>query len=288
MRFNHYGFRRRFPSAGGFMKKFLATVALLTLCSGAPRTLEAAIVFSDSFNTDGALVGSTPSVGGAWASTSGAGTNNLTVVGTALPVLTSGQDAQAAFSSVITRVDGQSAYMGLNINVSAAQATGDYFAALNVTGTALFNRLHIRSSGAGYQLGIASTSGGAPVTYGTAELSFGTSVNVVTAWDFVAGATNDEFAIYVNPLDSVRANNTAYLSGYVWGSTTAEPASFGFAGVRQGSAAAAPTLVMDNLVVATQFSDIVTAVPEPASIACLMVAGAVGGLVRYRRRKVVA
>ena len=96
---------------------------------------------------------------------------------------------------------------------------------------------------------------------------------------------NDTFALYVNPTDTlVEANNIAYLtSGYV--GTAAETNFVAGVNLRQGSASAAPSVVLDNLTVATLFSDAAPAapVPEPSMLAL----GLVGGfacLVALRRK----
>ena len=61
---------------------------------------------------------------------------------------TSGQDVRHPLADTIT---GNSAYLDADINVSAAQATGDYFIHLGDGGTSLFYaRTYIKSSGAGF------------------------------------------------------------------------------------------------------------------------------------------
>lgn len=264
--------------------RFLLSVILTACLSLATVESRAAIVFADSFATDGPLIGANADIGGTWANVSAVIANPVQVVGGRVVISTSGQDVLAPFTSPISRVNGESVFMSQVINLSAAQANGDYFSHLSSTPTSFFSRLHARTSGSGFSLGIVSTSGtGAVLTYGSTALDFGVDYQVVTAWDFVAGASNDLFSIYVDPIDPTRANNTAYVSNVVWGSSSAEPTSFGFASIRQGGASNAPTLTLDNMIVATQFSDVVTAVPEPSSLAVLGLIGVAGAVVRRRR-----
>ena len=70
--------------------------------------------------------------------------------------------------------------------------------------------MFVRSSGAGYQLGIVGASG--TVTYGATVLPFGSDQKVVIGWNFIAGTLNDTFDVYVNPTDPIQANNTAYIA----------------------------------------------------------------------------
>jgi hypothetical protein len=245
-------------------------------------------LFSDDFNSyvNGNLVGQGP-----WLQT---GTSAVTPIqessGQAL-LGTSGQDAYAAFpGGAITLTDGTSIYAGLTLNVSAAQATGDYF--LHFTPTAgnasLFpDRLFAKSSGTGYVLGWVETTGGAATpVYGSTVLSFNTSYRVVMGYNDIAGALNDTGVVYVDPTDAlVEANNTPYLTK-TWTSTLPEAEAFAAINFRQGTAASAPTVAVDNLNASQTFSEVATftAVPEPQSLALV---GGFGVLALFlnRRRK---
>jgi len=241
-----------------------------------------AAVFSDDFNSysDGPLTNQGP-----WLATANAA-NPINVASGRANLLT-GQDAYAAFSSPVTATDGTSFYAGLTINVLSATATGDYFFHLSNpagTTTSFYERLFVRSSTSGFQLGLVDTSGtGSTTTWGTVEFSLNTDYRVVVAQNFIAGATNDTFAVYVNPTDpSVEANNPAYLT-HTWTSATLESTAYAAANLRQGGATTAPGVLVDDVVLSPTFSD-VTQVPEPSS----MVLAAIGGLAMLgslRRRK---
>jgi hypothetical protein len=241
-------------------------------------------VLSDNFNsyTDGALVGQ-----GSWAQTGATATSPIQVNSGVVTIGNTGQDIYDQFSSPVVLTDGQSLYFGLSINVSAAQATGDYFMHFTPSAgnsTLFYDRLFIQSTTGGYLLGLEGTSGGgATVSYGTGVLSLNSSYNLVLAYNYSATTpSNSVVAVYVNPTDSTVGNNTAYLSA-AWGSSNADTNTIAAVNFRQGSSSAAPTLTVDNLVVSESFGDIVSPVPEPSTLA-LAAFGGVAALFGFRRR----
>ncbi len=269
------------------MKK-LCFCASTILLAGLPAL--ATPLFSDDFNSyvNGNLVGQGP-----WLQTSTATNTPIQVTGNQAVLGTSGQDAYAAFSGgPITLTDGTSLYAGLTLDVAAAQAPGDYFLHFtpSVGNTSLFpDRLFAKSSGTGYVLGWVETTGGAAVpTYGTTVLNYGTSYKVVMAYNDLAGALNDTGVLYVNPTDlSVEANNTPYMTK-TWTSTLAEGETFAAINFRQGTAANAPSVIVDDLNASQTFSEVATftaaPIPEPQTLA-LVAGGFVLLALRFRRRK---
>lgn len=197
---------------------------------------------------------------------------------------TSGQDISANLASSVTT--GGSGYLSTLVNVSAAQATGDYFVHLaNTTaGTAFQDRLFVKSSGTGYVLGLQASSSG--VVYGTTVLPFNTATRIVTRYDVVSGDLNDIGYIYVNPVGTDESTNVPYLAATTF-AVAENTQTLGAVNLRQGTASSAPTLTVDDLTVATTFADAVnpgtTVVPEPAGLALVGLAGA-AGMVRRRRK----
>ena len=248
------------------MKSF--SCGIFVLLAWAVNSLATGI-FSEDFNSyaNGNLTNQGP-----WLQTAAAA-NPIQVSSGKAFLITSGQDVYAPFSAPnnpYTIADGTSFYIGLTLNVSAAQATGDYF--LHVTPSAgnsfaFFERLYVKSSGAGFVLGYLETSGtGGAVNYGSTVLTFNTDYRTVIAYNAVAGPVNDTASVYVNPTDrSIEANNTAEISLDAWTTVSAETNKVAAINLRQGSAANAATLSVDNLSVGTTFSD-VAAVPEPRSL----------------------
>jgi len=255
------------------MKKFVAILAVFLAFSG--QWSFASPVFSDSFSDpNGPLLGQSPQIGtGTWTITGTSVVNPIQVNNGLVALANTGQDAYAQLSSPVSTASGGSIFVGLDLNVSAAQANGDYFLHFcsTVGGTSgFFDKLWVQSSGSGFVLGIQATSG--TTNWGSTVLAFGTSYRVVTEEDFVSGAANDTFDVFVNPTDlSVAGNNTPYAT-LTWNGAVAEASTYAEINFRQGTAAIAPTETVDNLVVSSSFSD-VSAVPEPASLALGLVGG---------------
>lgn len=223
-------------------------------------------------------------------------TNPITVTGGAATINNTGQDINGGFAQTLTPTDGGSVYITFTINVSAANTAGDYFLGTNTTTGSTNNsdRVYIKSTTGGYLLGIVGGSGGT-VSYGTGTLTLGTSYQVILKQNFVAGTLNDTFTFYTNPTDrTTEANNTPYAANLAYGGTSAEATSFGALLLRQGTAANAPTLTLDNVGVATTFAEaaaatqplVFAAVPEPATYAWVI--GGLGALALGMRRRSVA
>jgi hypothetical protein len=246
----------------------LFCVAILSLVT-APAAF-GATVFLDDFNkANTPLLGSTPNVGAAWSLVSST-TNPLAIVSNAVPMTNNGQDLLSLFLAPVPNQTANVIHTSLDINLSAANATGDYFAHLGDGSlTIFFQRLFARSSGNGYQLGLVDTSGtGSTVTYGTTVLNFNQTYDVDVNWLNVAGANNDTFAVTVDSLP--------YLV-HAWTSASLEPTFLNSAHLRQGTAANAATLTVDNYTVDA------LVVPEPASIVLTLICSVLGLVVRRNR-----
>lgn len=261
----------------------LSAVVCLSLAFFAFES-QATVNFSDNFSyPNGNLTN-----GVNWFQTAAAANpvqvNNGTVV-----LGTSGQDVYSALSTPISITDGSTFYIGATLNFSAAQSAGDYFLHWTSpagTTTTFQERLYAKSSGAGFIFGYNGTSGAANYPVATV-LNFNTTYRVVLAYTAVAGAVNDTFALYVDPTDtSVEGNNTAYMtSGYV--GAGAEVTTVSAINLRQGTAANASALTVDDLVVGTTFVDVSTfPVPEPSSMALAALGGfSALGFSFFKRRK---
>lgn len=260
------------------MKKILCLSCLIIV---ATTSVRAGVVFSDDFNstTAGNLAGQD-----GWLQNSTTTTAPVQANGSTITIGPTGQDLfkDLIGGSKLTLTDGSSLYIGMDINVTTAQTPGDYFttwAPDTTTSTAFNGRTFVKATTGGYVLGYSLSSG--TTYYGTTVLSYGTTYRLVTAYNDVAGTLNDTGALYVNPTGAIGAN-TAYMTAG-WTATFAETETIGQINLRQGTAANAPTVVLDNLDAGTAFGDAETfSVPEPT----IAVLGGLAtlGLVLFRRR----
>jgi len=219
--------------------------------------------FSAPTYSDAALIGQD-----GWLITGTSVVNPIAVANTGtngnVSLTTTGQDVNRPFLPAITA---DSTYLSADITLSAAQAAGDYFLHLSDGSSSNFySRIYARSSGAGYQLAMGTSSGA--VTYGATELAFGVTYRILARYDFVAGASNDTGALFVDPLDPLGVGDPIYV-----GATTTgiDATTISAVNLRQGGTSNAPTLVIDNINV----------VPEPATMGLL----AIGALAAFRRRR---
>lgn len=267
------------------MKK-VSSLVFVTLAASV-MAVQASINFSDNFNayTNGNLAGlALNAVGqGTWAQTAAVNTtpvqvNNGTVI------LGSGQDVYAPLTSPIALTTGSTFYIGATVTLTTASVTGDYFLHFTpVIGEASIfpERLYAKSAVGGFVFGYNGSSGAA--NYSSSVLSLNTAYRLVLAYTSVAGAINDTFALYVDPTDtSVEINNTPFFTSAYIG-TGAEVTTVAGINLRQGSAANAPSVVLDNLSVGTTFGEIAP-VPEPSVGAILGGFGLLGLVMSARRR----
>jgi hypothetical protein len=215
-----------------------------------------ALLYLDTFTkpVNTALSSSIPDIsnGSVYTATSGTGTNDLKIIGTKVALTTNGQDAYAGLAALIPNTPGNVIRTSMDINLSAAQANGDYFAHLGQSnGSAFYQRLFAKSTTGGYLLGLVDTSGGT-TTYGTTVLSLGTTYHVDIDWTNVAGDKNDTFVLAVD--------NANYLN-YAWAAADpTEPTFINSAHMRQGASGSSATLTIDNYSV-----DSPIFIPEPAT-----------------------
>lgn len=256
------------------MKLMLAIGAVSALCGSA----QAAVYYSTGFGagyTSGNLVGQN-----GWTQTGTTTTNPIQVTGAAAVLGTTGQDAYAAFSSAAPTTAGTTLFFAATLRLTSAQAAGDYFMHVSdPAGTAsnFYGRVFAKSSGSGFVLGISPNS--TTATYGSTVLDFNYNYQVVIAWDFVAGASNDTFSVYVNPLDTNRSALTSYVSAAFSGTAVEPSAQVSAINLRQGTAANAPSAQISSLSAGDSLGD-VGVIPTPGAFALLGLAG----IVARRRR----
>lgn len=207
---------------------------------------------------------------GIWSVNSGGGTNNIPVVagaltmsgypssgvGNSITMTTTGQDALRDFTGA--NVTSGDVYVSFLLNVTSAQATGDYFFALLPSGNTsnYTGRTFIKSSGSGFVIGISKGSVGAneTLTYGATEFSFNTTYLVVIKYSFVTGTTNDTAAIYV--LSSVPGSEPSTPAASSNTNANGDQANLGRVGIRQGGNTNAPALKLSGIRVGITWADL--------------------------------
>jgi hypothetical protein len=244
--------------------RFTLALAFLTVLAKS----QADPYYVENFDTctNGALVGQ-----GSWMQTGSASTNPIQVQDGWASLAGSGQDANTALFEPVELFDSDTLYIGLKLNISSAEPSGDYF--LHITPnpgdtTSFFQRLFAHADEKGFLLGYQETSGAEMVpTYGVWPLQYGTTYRVVLVYNSNPGDKNDSAGIYINPAntESERAN-IPYLWDY-WSSSAAENHTIGSINLRQGGSSAA-TLRVDDLIVSRNFAEAsgAAAVPEPRNL----------------------
>jgi hypothetical protein len=248
------------------MKKSAAfTMVALIFTAGANATV---LTFDNFDYPDGSLVPN-----GGWVSHSGTAGDLLVSSGKA--VVQHGvpsEDANKPFGPVSGAV-----YFGIDFSVDdlGGPYTGtdnEYFAHFSDGGTFNFSgRLDVvPPTGAGdFSVGIASTGSTADATWAT-DLTFGTTYRAIVRYD----QDSNQAQLWIN---AALPTDTSIL-----GADLADPglAATAFA-LRQSDSSPNETIRVDGLVVGTTFADVVTAVPEPGTLALL----AFGGVSLLRRRR---
>ncbi|HVE15368.1 MAG TPA: PEP-CTERM sorting domain-containing protein [Chthoniobacterales bacterium] len=242
--------------------KYLAALGILSLAG----SVHADTLLSQDYSTftTGALVGQ-----GGWVQLGTIATNPIQVASGAITMANSGQDVATPFAAVSSG----DLTVTFTLNLSAAQAGGDYFLAFDTSSTATnYNsRLFAKSSGSGYVLGLQMGITGATPVYGTTELAFGSIYTITLTRTFVAGAANDT--------GFVNVDGSSYTGLVTWAGTSGEDASLAAIALRQGSAGSAATIAgIGSMTVTT------SAVPEPGTVA-LMGLGLGAVLFGARRRR---
>jgi len=205
--------------------------------------------------------------GAGWTALSGTGTNNLTVtagsllytgtigtgIGNKVSLANNGQDVY----KTITTISSGSAYGSALVNVSAAQATGDYVYSLG-TAASQNARVYIKSNGAGgFVFGVAREAG-TPVYEATAR-SFNTTYFIVVKETIVAGTTNDVVSLFVNPATGGTEPGATITYSATGAGTGADPASISAIVLTQGTAANAATLTLDGIAEGTTWASVTSA-----------------------------
>lgn len=171
-------------------------------------------------------------------------------VGNAVSMTTSGEDVTKTFSPTISSGN---AYASFFVNVTSAQATGDYFFSLydNVFLTKVF----IKSSSTGYLIGLGKA--GSTVTYDATVRAFNTTFLIVIKYVFNTGsATDDVVSLFIEPaLGGVEPSPTIAALG----NGTTDAGTINRIALRQGTAANASNQIIDGIRVGTTWASVTPA-----------------------------
>ncbi|MCW3160838.1 GEVED domain-containing protein [Chryseobacterium oryctis] len=225
--------------------------------------VRAQTVLSENFNyAPGTLLTSAN-----WVAIAGTGTNNVAVssgnlayvgslgngMGNKVSITNNGQDVYRSFTATNAPI-----YSSLIVNVSAANATGDFFYSIGTTtapATTVGAKLFIRANGTGFSFGVLRGTGGTPV-YETTVRPFNTNILVVLKYEVVTGTTNDGVKLYVNPGP---AAEPAVATVEYTAAVGTDASSFSAVALMQGTAVNAPTLEVDGIHVGSTWNSVMAA-----------------------------
>ncbi|HNY01164.1 MAG TPA: IPTL-CTERM sorting domain-containing protein [Bacteroidales bacterium] len=184
-------------------------------------------------------------------------------IGNGVNMVSSGQDANRTFTPQTTGP----VYVGFLVNVSASQATGDYFLHFLQGGstTILKGRVWIKKdpSSSAFAFGLSKQlTTVAGVVYTPYSYALNTTYLLVMKYQLNSGTADDVVSLYINPpTAAAEPAAPALICSDI--ATPTDPVNLGAIGLRQGTASAAPTLRIDGIRVGTTWAEIVGAVPVP-------------------------
>ncbi|CAA7194925.1 lectin-like domain-containing protein [Chryseobacterium potabilaquae] len=173
-------------------------------------------------------------------------------IGSKVSLSSSGQDVYHSFTSASLDVSNPGVYSSLIVNVSQAQAIGDFFFALGASGPNA--SVYIRSNGIGFSFGVGKTA--ASAEYETTVRPFNTNIMLVLKYEFVTGAQNDEIKLYVNP----SLASEPVTADIVTAPAIGDVGLLTYAFLYQGNASNAPTLEVDGINVGRSWASVTSAI----------------------------
>lgn len=177
-------------------------------------------------------------------------------IGNEISLMNNGEDLNKSFTAVTSGT----LYFSALINVTAAQAGGDYFFHIAdvPTGTTFFGRIYIKQKVGASTLafGVLKTSGGTTVkdvAYSDSTLLLNTTYLLVAKVEVSTGNSS----LIINPSISSTEPTSGWLINTL-GTTALPSAGFGTVNLRQGSASLAASLKVDGIKVATSWAALFT------------------------------
>lgn len=182
-----------------------------------------------------------------------------------------------------------SLFIGVQLNLSyAPAANSSYFlAAYDATGGFANIRVAAKDSGTGGFLlgGRVTGQAGYPFAFGTVALSYNTVHNVIIEADLVAGAQNDVMKIFVDPTSTDLASLTPYATSTYTTGTGTDPTQLTAFLISQYASATTTNVgaLIGKVVAGDTYSEVLTVVPEPSSLAVFGVGAVIIAFLRRRQ-----
>jgi len=172
-------------------------------------------------------------------------------LGNEISLTNNGEDLNKSFTAITTG----NIYFSALVNISAAQAGGDYFLHIGdlPTGSIFFGRTFVKLDGTKIAFGILNASGGTPAptaTYTASNYDLSTTYLIVVKVNAATGASS----IIVNP-DLSAEPSTGWTSS-TSGTSAVPAAGFTTINLRQGGAGSAATLKIDGIHLATSYNNL--------------------------------
>ena len=262
-------------------RQLVAVLVMGLLCVASAH---AAILVQDDFSHPvGNLVGQTPDVGLTWAAHSVEGVQPVQVVadglggsGAAQLVQASGsrEDVSSGFAGGEVAGAGEKFYASFWVKVSAGSPVGAvYFAHFAASATLFTAKVGVADAIGGFQFAFFSAATTVDATYPT-TYAMDAWHQVAVSYDFDSGLSE----MWVDPVAGLGENEAGQVTRIT--STVAYVGDLisSFALRQTAPGGDGSTQVVDNLLVATSFGEVV---PEPATMALLVLGAA--ALLRNRR-----
>jgi PKD repeat protein len=220
-----------------------------------------------------------------WTAHSGAGTNSIattassisypgylsSAIGEEVTLVANGEDVNKAYAPQTAG----NVYASFLVNVSAVNATGDYFFHLgqDVIGTAYKARVFVKNDGlGGLAFGITHTGGASnPAVFTPFNYALNTTYLIVIKYTFNSGTTTDDVvSLIINPVIGAPEPAATVTAA---DPAQSDPTNIGSVALRQGTASNGVALKLDGIRIGLTWNDITTG----SAATSITVASPVGG-----------
>ena len=184
-------------------------------------------------------------------------------IGNAASLTTTGEDVNRTF----TNQTSGSVYASFMVNVSASQVTGDYFLHFiqsPTTSNVFVAKVFVKKDPtlATFAFGVSKRNNSATATFTGYNYTINTTYLLIVKYTFNTGSTTDDICyLFVNPIIN-GSEPVPDLTSAV--ETSTDATNIDMIALRQGTAAAAPTLWVDGIRVGTTWVSVVPAAGTPS------------------------